>query len=129
MATPMSRTMGILRCAVGATLMVWPARFLRLSGRETPTGASILLLRTVGIRDLVLGLGAVNASRRGSEGDLRRWTAMGATSDCLDVLASVISRKAIGQAESTGAALTAGVFVIGDVLALRSPRQPESQIG
>jgi hypothetical protein len=118
--------MGALRCAVGATLIVWPERFLRLSGREAPTGASILLLRTVGIRDLVLGLGAVKAARSGAGDDLRRWTVMGATSDCLDVVASLMSRRAIGHAEATGAALTAGVFVIGDALALRSPRQPDS---
>jgi hypothetical protein len=124
----MSRTMGALRCSVGAMLIAWPERFLRISGREVPTGTSILLLRTIGIRDLVLGLGAVRAAQRGSEADLRRWTAMGATSDCLDVVASLISGKTIGQAEATGAALTAGVFVIGDILALRPPRQPCSEI-
>jgi hypothetical protein len=102
-------------------LIAWPERFLRISGREAPTGASILLLRTVGIRDLVLGIGAVNAARH-DDGDVRRWIAIGATSDFLDIVASLISRKAIGHREATGAALTAGVFVIGDALALRSPK-------
>ena len=33
--------MGVLRSTVGITLILWPERFLRLSGREAPTGAAI----------------------------------------------------------------------------------------
>ena len=114
--------MGLLRCTVGASLVLAPEKFLRLSTRETPTGASVLLLRTIGIRDLVLGVGTVRAARSGDEDDLRRWTAVGAASDSLDVIASVASRRAIGNLESVGATLAAGVFVLGDFLALRSLR-------
>ena len=114
--------MGLLRCTVGAVLFVAPGRFLRLSSREAPTGAAILLLRTIGIRDLVLGTGTVLAARHGSEDDLRRWTTIGAASDSLDVVTSVASFRAIGKRESVGATLAAGVFAIGDLLALRSLR-------
>ena len=116
--------MGVLRSAVGVILILWPERFLGLSGREAPTGASILLLRTVGIRDLVLGLGGLTAARRGSEVESRRWTAMGAASDCLDVVASLASTRMIGRREAAGAALTAGAFVAADFVALRRRGDP-----
>jgi hypothetical protein len=114
------QTMGRLRFAVGASLVLAPEKFLRLSSREPPTGAAVLLLRTIGIRDLVLGAGTVRAARKGSEDDLRRWTAVGAASDSLDVVASVASRRAIGNLESLGATLAAAVFVLGDFLAFRT---------
>ena len=114
--------MGLLRCTVGALLVLAPERFLRLSSGEAPTGAAVLLLRTIGIRDLVLGTGTVLAARSGSEDDLRRWTTIGAASDSLDVVTSVASFRAIGKQESVGATLAAGVFAIGDLLALRSLR-------
>jgi hypothetical protein len=112
--------MGVLRCAVGALLFVAPRSFLRLSSREAPTGAAVLLLRTIGIRDLVLGTGTVLAARHCSEDDLRRWTTIGAASDSLDVVTSVASFRTIGKQESVGATLAAAVFVVGDLLALRS---------
>ena len=116
--------MSVLRSAVGVTLILWPERFLRLSGRESPTGASILLLRTVGIRDQALGFGGLSAARRGSEAEFRRWTAMGAASDCLDVVASLASTTMIGRREAAGAALTAGAFVVADFVALRRRVEP-----
>jgi hypothetical protein len=114
--------MGWLRAGVGASLVVVPARFLRLSGRESPTAVSLLLMRTIGIRDLVLGAGTVAAVRRGNDGDVRRWTSVGLASDSLDVAASLVTARTIGPAESAGAAAAAFVFAVGDALALRSLR-------
>jgi hypothetical protein len=117
--------MGWLRAAVGAVLVVSPAAFLRLSGREAPSGVSVLLLRTIGIRDLVLGAGTVSASRRGSPAGARRWTSAGLASDSLDVLASLAAGRSIGRKESAGAAGAALVFAVGDLVALGRGRQPE----
>ena len=83
----------------------------------------MLLMRTIGIRDLVLGAGTVAAARRGDEGDVRRWTSMGLASDSLDVAASLASVRAIGRAESVGAAAAAFVFAVGDTVALLSLRR------
>jgi hypothetical protein len=115
--------MGWLRAVVGVSMAVAPSRFLRLSGREAPTPVSILLMRTIGIRDLVLGAGTVAASRRGVEGDVRRWTSAGLASDSLDVVASLGAARAIGRAESAGAAGAALAFTMGDLLVLRSLRR------
>ncbi len=122
-------TMGWLRAAVGVGLVVAPGRFLRLSGRETPSAVSVLLMRTIGIRDLVIGAGTVMAARRGSDGDLRRWTSAGLASDSLDVLASLIGAPSIGGAEAAGAAGAALVFTLGDVVVLGRPGDRAGGIG
>ncbi len=113
-------TMGWLRTAVGAALIVAPKVPMRVSGREEPTGASVLLMRTIGIRDLVLGLGTVTSARSedGNDG-ARRWTSMAMTSDSIDTLVSLASFRSIGKRDSVAAAVLAFVFVCGDFLALR----------
>ncbi len=112
--------MGWLRAGVGVGLVVLPGRFLRISGREAPTPVAILLIRTIGIRDLVLGIGTVTAARGGAHGDLRRWTSAALASDSLDVGASLVAARAIGRAESAGAAAAALLFAVGDTLVLSS---------
>ena len=85
-----------------------------------PAGAGILLMRTVGIRDLVLGLGAVAAARSDDVKDVRRWTVAALASDSLDSVTSLASFRSIGRRDSWGAALLAMAFVGGDLQALRS---------
>lgn len=111
--------MGWLRAAVGVALIAAPAAPMRLSGLEEPTGASALLMRTIGIRDLVLGLGTVAAARSDDAGDVRRWTASALASDSLDVAVSMASSRSIGKRDSWAAALLASVFVCGDIEAWR----------
>lgn len=116
--------MGWLRAAVGVTLIAAPGPFLRLSRREQPTGASMLLLRTIGIRDLVLGLGTVAATRSGDAGGVRGWVSTTLASDSLDVVASLASTTAIGAINAVAAATLALLAVAGDVQALRSIGRP-----
>jgi hypothetical protein len=113
-------TMGWLRAGVGIALIAVPAGPARLVGRPAPDGAGMLLMRTIGIRDLVLGLGAVAASRSGDVKEARRWAAAGLASDSLDAATSLASFRSIGKRDSWGAALLAMVFVGGDLQALRS---------
>ncbi|HWE70168.1 MAG TPA: hypothetical protein VG205_07380 [Acidimicrobiales bacterium] len=120
------QTMGWLRMAVGAALIVAPQVPMRFSGREEPTGASILLMRTIGVRDLVLGLGTVTAARSRVGGDggdgggaVRRWTTMAMASDSIDTVVSLASFRSIGKRDSVAAAVLAFVFACGDVVALR----------
>ena len=111
----MSERMGWLRAAVGVALIVAPGPPLRLSNRDGATGAARLLLRTIGIRDLVLGLDMVAAARSEDVSDARRWTMMTLASDSLDVVASVASRRSIGKRDSLVAAALALAFVVKDV--------------
>jgi len=116
--------MGLLRGAVGISLIAAPGMPTRLARRTEPTAAEVLLMRTIGIRDVVLGLGTVAAVRSGDVGDIRRWLAAGLASDSLDVAASVASMRAIGKRDSFGAAILALAFVCGDLHARRGIRRP-----
>ena len=114
--------MGWLRAAVGVALIVAPEVPLRLPGREHPTAASVLLMRTIGIRDLVLGLGTAAAGRSARDDDIRRWISATAASDVLDAAASLASFRSIGKRDAIGAALLALGFAAGDLVAWRSAR-------
>src|SRR6202034_1801749 len=111
--------MGWLRAAVGVALIAAPAVPMRLSGREEPTGASVLLMRTIGIRDLVLGLGTVVAARSAETGDVARWNAAALASDSLDTLVSLASFRSIGKRDAWVAGALAFAFVCGDLEARR----------
>jgi hypothetical protein len=112
-------TMGWLRAGVGVALVAAPGTAMRLGGRPGASGAELLLLRTIGIRDLVLGAGTVVAARSGDAGGAGRWIAAGLASDSLDAVVSLASRRDIGTREALGAAVLALTFAGGDVLARR----------
>jgi hypothetical protein len=111
--------MGWLRLGVGVVLIAAPGPFLRLTDEDRATGTAVLLLRTIGIRDLAIGLGTIRAARNGSQDELRAWTRGALASDSLDVVASVASAGAIGVGEALGAAVAAVTFAGGDLVALR----------
>ena len=120
--------MGWLRAGVGLVMMTAPAPIVGISKREPRTQTAILLLRTIGIRDISLGMGVVVAARSKGDDDLRRWTLIAMASDSMDVLASVASRRSIGFRDSSLAALLAIFAVLGDLQALAAmgahPTQP-----
>ena len=119
MLTISCQSMGWLRAAVGVALIAGPGVPLRVAGRTEPTGADLLLMRTIGIRDLVLGCGTVAAARSGSPADARRWTAAALASDSLDTTISLASSRSIGSRDAWSAALLAFAFVCGDLQAIR----------
>ena len=52
-------------------------------------GAALLLMRTIGIRDLVLGLGTVSVARSNDQSGARRWLKATLASDVLDSVVSL----------------------------------------
>ena len=119
--------MGLARTAVGVVLVAAPAAALGLSRREPPTGASVLLMRTIGIRDVVIGLGTFSAGRAGTDADARRWLRTGLKSDAMDAVAGLLSRRSIGPTETAVAVGAAAVFVGLDLWAITSrSAQPTS---
>ena len=121
MAIVDNRTMGWLRAGVGVALVVAPRAPMRLAGGAEPTGASVLLMRTIGIRDLVLGLGTVAAAASAVTGDVGRWNSAALASDSLDTFVSLASFRSIGKRDAWAAAVLASVFVCGDLRARRTP--------
>jgi hypothetical protein len=124
MAMSVGERMGWLRAGIGVAMIVAPGVILRVSDRERATATSSLLLRTIGIRDLALGLGVVAAARSERADDLRHWTSMALVSDSLDVTASVVAGRSIGARDAGAAAGLALLAVLGDTHVLRGLRAP-----
>lgn len=107
------------RVAVGVAMVLVPGRFFKLgSGTET------LLVRTVGIRDVVLGSGACVAWAGGSAGEFRRWASMGLLSDSADVVAGLTSKSLPDSRSALIATLAPVPFVAAGIFGLaRSARR------
>ncbi len=112
--------MGAARLAVGLALAAAPGAALRLTPREPPTPASVLLMRTIGIRDIVIGAGTVGAALWGTRDDARRWLTAGLASDSLDLAAGLHSGRSLGALECAVAVGSAATFVGLDLRALWS---------
>jgi hypothetical protein len=80
-------------------------------------------MRTVGIRDLALGLGTARAARSGSTREFRRWLGAGLLSDALDVGAGLASTRTMGV-RGFISALTAAPVVAVDIWALAALKKP-----
>jgi hypothetical protein len=82
-------------------------------------------MRTIGIRDLVLGLGTVSAARSNDQSDARRWVKATLASDAIDTVVSLAALRSIGRRDSLLAAALAFGFVCGDLQALRTAREQQ----
>lgn len=122
MAMTVGERMGWLRAGIGVAMIAAPTAILGVSDRERATGTAALLLRTIGIRDLAIGMGVVAAARSNQDDDLRRWTLTALLSDSLDVTASILARRSIGVRDSMAATGLAMLAVLGDAQVLRGRR-------
>ena len=88
-------TVAAARICVGVAMILVPGRFFKqASGTET------LLMRTIGIRDVVIGTGTCAALATGAGGEFRRWASMGLLSDNADVIAGLISNRSLPDTRS-----------------------------
>ena len=113
-----TETMGWLRTSVGIALIVAPGAPMRLAGIEPSTASALLLMRTIGIRDLVLGLGTVSTAASNDRSDA--WLKATLASDALDTVFSLAAMRSIGRRDSLFAAALGLGFVCGDLRALRT---------
>jgi hypothetical protein len=105
------RAMGVVRAAVGVALLAAP----RAIGRsDDPSFA--LLMRTIGVRDLVLGVGAATASGPAAP----HWGRAVLASDSIDVIVGTAAIPKVGVGGGLVAALLPVPFVLADVWALRN---------
>jgi hypothetical protein len=112
-----------VRLGAGVTLGGMPATFLRWEPRVAGTSMP-LMMRTIGIRDLAVGVGTAGAVVSGSSADLRRWLFAGLLSDVLDVAAGVASARSIGVRGVVSALVAAPMVVVG-LYALSELREAE----
>jgi hypothetical protein len=101
------------RVGVGAVMIVAPSRiFSPGSGTET------LLMRTIGIRDLVLGSGACAAWARGGDSEFRLWATLGLVSDGADFVTGLRSTPLVGSRSALIATLSPVPFVAAGIVGL-----------
>lgn len=110
-----------IRIGAGVALGGRPGPFLRWEKNIPPRSSMALMMRTVGIRDLALGLGTVGALRSGSSDEMRRWIGAGLLSDVLDVCAGIASARTTG-ARGFVSSLVASPVVALDLVALAALR-------
>jgi len=119
-STPILALVAVARVSVGAALILAPSRFF-----SPGSGTETLLMRTIGIRDVVLGSGACAAWARGEAGELRRWATLGLASDGADFVTGLRSKPLVGSKSALIATLSPVPFVAAGILGLtRSLKKP-----
>jgi len=117
-----ARFMGALRALVGVAMIVAPRAVVRPKDGVPAAGDLVFMVRTIGVRDLALGLGTLAAAGSSSAGDPARWVRFGLVSDALDVLTGTASSGLLGRGGAASAALIPAPFVAADLWVLRSGR-------
>jgi hypothetical protein len=115
-----ARAIGVARALVGVAMIVAPRLVVRSNDGEPASGTVAFMVRTIGVRDLALGLGTVTAARSSRTGDARRWVQFGLLSDALDVVIGTRSGPLLGRSGAATAALVPVPFVAADVWILRA---------
>lgn len=68
-----SGAVGWIRVGVGVLFGGAPQLFVDRFVEDESSGTLVLFARTIGVRDLALGLGTLAAERSGKSADLQRW--------------------------------------------------------
>jgi hypothetical protein len=109
------------RVGVGAAMILAPGRFF-----PPGSGTDTLLMRTVGIRDVVLGAGGCVAWASGTGGQFRRWAAFGLLSDGADLALGLRSKSLVDTRSAVIATLAPVPFVAAGILGLARSVRPRS---
>jgi hypothetical protein len=113
------RSVAAIRAAVGLALTFKTADLLRIMVPDAePTGALFLFARTVGIRDLIFGVGALIDSIEDSE-RLDRWLWLWLANEVADVIAGALAAKHVGRAGAVAAATAPLPLAAADLWAIR----------
>jgi hypothetical protein len=118
-----ARVMGTLRALVGVAMIVAPRTVVRPKDGVAAAGDLVFMVRTIGVRDLALGLGTLVAASSTSSADPARWVRFGMVSDALDVVTGTASGGLLGRRGAASAALIPAPFVVADLWVLRSARR------
>ncbi len=107
----MARALAVGRCAVGTSLLVAPRTIGALWLGDSAGPGGVPLLRALGVRDLVLGLGTLDALD--TEGPAQTWVAAGATADAVDAAGLILAASATPKRAWAVVALATGAAVLG----------------
>lgn len=124
MRSTAATTVGWVRVVVGLVLAGAPGVFVRRFVDDEASGTLILFARTVGVRDIALGMGTLAADRSGTTADLQRWVQAGLISDSLDLVAGLAGSNLVGRRGTAIATMTVLPVLALDVLGLRRLADP-----
>ncbi len=112
-ARPLAQLVAWGRVGIGVSAIVAPALMARpWIGDGAGDPGSRLLARTMGGRDLALGVGTLRALRI-SDGEARPWVALGGMADGVDALATVLAFGTLPHRGRWGIlAVTVGAAVV-----------------
>ncbi len=122
-----SRAVGWIRVGVGILLTGAPGMFVERFVEDESSGSLVLFTRTVGIRDLALGLGTLAAERSGGTDDLQRWVRAGLVSDSLDCVTGLASSRLVGRRGVAIATATVIPVIALDLLGLRELKRRSAE--
>jgi len=104
----LTRAVGFARIGFGILMLARPEVLgSRWIGRQGALPGTRVIVRALGMRDLVLGLGAATASGR----EQQRWAAASLAADAADLSATLAGGSAVPLAGRLGTAVAAGAGV------------------
>ena len=124
----LGRGLGLLRCDIVISALVAPSLPARpWVGKNEARRTSVkLFARTLGGRDLALGIGAMFAPNTGRE--LSSWVALGALADAGDCLATIVAFKELPKRSRwLILALTLGAALVGVAMGLVLAKSTEEK--
>lgn len=110
---------GWIRVGVGVLFAGAPRLFVDRFVDDETSGTLVLFARTIGVRDLALGLGTLAAERSGNPADLQRWVRAGLVSDSIDFVAGLASTRLVGRRGVAIATATVIPVIALDLLGLK----------
>jgi hypothetical protein len=113
LSRPLARLVAWGRVGIGASALVAPTLMARpWIGVDARSSGSRLLARTMGGRDLALGIGSLRALGL-SDQEARPWVALGGMADAVDALATVLAFGSLPRRSRWGIlAVTVGAAVV-----------------
>jgi hypothetical protein len=107
-ARSLAASLGVGVCLFGAAPLLAPGVFARLFGFAAPDPASASMMRSLGLRDAVMGLGLWSAATHG--GKYAPWLLARALTDGGDTLAVAL---AVGAGHRNPRFITLGLLALG----------------
>jgi hypothetical protein len=130
-AVTLARLVGITRICFGTAFIVAPHASARpWVGASADSAGAQLLTRSMGIRDLLLGAGLLQALNQADHQTAARWLSYGATAGVIDAGATLAAYPSLPRRGRAFLLFITGALVADTLLAaqLRSPRQRTGQL-
>jgi hypothetical protein len=120
-------TFGSVRVVLGATFCLFAKR---LSPHTASSPEAVLITRSFGVREAVLGAGSLLAAGSDSPSAVMTWAALGALTDAGDLVAALGSRRGRNRAQVARILAATGLAIEGwALLRCRRLMQEEERLG